>query len=166
MLPMMDGWWLVMYICTIHMDLKPACLPTLWHIGLILFIGTNWSCYFLGNINGGWAVLQYMSCWDWVGMKFKTVAIPNPDQPPWLGSIQSGWCGCIWWNNTTTVKWNSLITESPKGRARSYSCAFHVLAVFPLLSTYILNLFAEFIEAPVLFHVLFRCVVVSVERSY
>ena len=45
-------------------------------------IGTNWSCYFLGNINGGWAVLQYMSCWDWVGMKFKTVAIPNPDQPP------------------------------------------------------------------------------------
>ena len=78
MLPMMDGWWLVMYICTIHMDLKPACLPTLWHIGLILFIGTNWSCYFLGNINGGWAVLQYMSCWDWVGMKFKMVGMdPN-----------------------------------------------------------------------------------------
>ena len=41
-------------------------------------IGTNWSCYFLGNINGGWAVLQYMSCWDWVGMKFKMVGMdPN-----------------------------------------------------------------------------------------
>ena len=48
------------------------------------------------------AVLQYMSCWDWVGMKFKMVGMdPNSHPKPWPTNPQDSFCII----NTSVPKW-------------------------------------------------------------